>query len=120
MVSGGQPVMVPEALRAGVARILESWARSQSLLDGGSTTSREFTRFLLELNGDEIDLGPRRGSANGTEVAEPASVLLTTREIATELDCSERYARSVASRIGHRIGRQWLVDRQAFDRWRST
>lgn len=38
---------------------------------------------------------------------------LTTRQVAQQLGCSDRTARRIATRIGHRIGRDWLIPADA-------
>lgn len=38
---------------------------------------------------------------------------VTTAELATELQCSDRWAREIAKRIGIKVGNRWLVSKDA-------
>lgn len=107
-------VMVPESLRLTVFRILAAESRRQQLVSGGVAASAELTRFLLALR--RVDVAePEAGSVNGSAPADPGKVLLTTQDIAEQMGCTTRWARTVARRIGTRVGRQWLVDRDTFE-----
>lgn len=55
----------------------------------------------------------RAMSANGPGVVVPQPHWITTTEVATRLGCTQRHARRIAQRIGHRVGRQWLIDPDA-------
>jgi hypothetical protein len=61
-----------------------------------------------------------------TELAETASrghVLegapqewVSTREAAQQLGCTQRHARRIAARLGHRVGRDWVIPTDALPR----
>jgi hypothetical protein len=52
-------------------------------------------------------------SANGLDSVVPQPHWITTTEAARQLGCTPRHARRIAQQIGHRIGRQWLIDPDA-------
>lgn len=58
--------------------------------------------------------------ANESVLPESGTVVLTTRDIAAELGCSEQWARTIAHQIGTRVGRQWLTDKTTFEHWRHS
>ncbi len=48
-------------------------------------------------------------SESGPEEVAPQPHWLTTREVAERMNCTTRHARRVATRIGKRVGHQWLI-----------
>jgi hypothetical protein len=52
-------------------------------------------------------------SADGREPVAAQQEWVSTRQAATILGCSERQARRIAAQVGHRVGRQWLIPKDA-------
>lgn len=111
-------VVVPEPLREVVWRGLASEIRRARLVDGSTSVRPDLLAFLEALRGAGRDAASM--SANGSAVAASGTVWMTTNDVARELGCTDRHARRVVVSIGTRVGRQWLVDRTAFDTWRTT
>jgi hypothetical protein len=52
-------------------------------------------------------------AADGREPVAEQPDWVSTRQAARKLGCSERNARRIAARVGHRVGRQWLIPADA-------
>ena len=52
-------------------------------------------------------------AASGRETSASEPEWLSTRQAAVILGCSERSARRIATQVGRRVGRQWLIPANA-------
>jgi hypothetical protein len=66
------------------------------------------SRWLMPLRSDTAR---RTASVAASGHPEPAAAQhwLSTRQTAQQLGCSDRTARRIAQKVGHRIGREWLI-----------
>jgi hypothetical protein len=48
-------------------------------------------------------------AVNGQEIVAAQPHLISTRQAAELLGCSDRTARRIAARVGRRVGREWLI-----------
>ena len=54
-------------------------------------------------------------SSSGHPEERPQPQLMTVKQLAEQRGCSTRHARRIATRIGHRFGRQWLIPVDAIE-----
>jgi hypothetical protein len=52
-------------------------------------------------------------AVNGQECFVPQQEWLTTRQVASRLQCSQRTARRIAAQVGRKPGREWQVPAEA-------
>jgi hypothetical protein len=68
----------------------------------------EAARRLTDHLNQALAESPTMASCGHPQQGE-AQQLLSTKQLAQRLGCSQRHARRTAARIGRRIGRDWLV-----------